>query len=140
MGLAFLAHHEGIERAASGRSGVQHGDSDRVSTHREPADRIEVQVGGELQHYPTDQWSSLGFQGDATKVYVIVRLATRRQDHLAPDDRVDQSQQRSTVSLVIHSAHVRAQRDRNGLTALALMYKFGRANSVHKREMAGCSW
>ena len=73
--LAFLADDECVELAAAGGSGVQHRGRDRVGAEGEPADGIEGEVVGEVEHHRADKWRGHGVECDAAQVDVVVGLA-----------------------------------------------------------------
>ena len=75
MGLAGLAHHEGIQPAAGRSGGVQHRGGHRVRPEGEPAHGVEVEVLGQLVHHLADQGRGLAIEGDPAQVNVVVRLA-----------------------------------------------------------------
>ncbi len=79
MRLGLLAHDEGVEPPALRRSRVQHRGRDRVGRHREPTDRVVLQIVGQLEHDPADQRRSEAGQGDTAQIEVVVRLPTGGQ-------------------------------------------------------------
>ena len=83
MRLGRLAYHEGVEPLPARGGGVQHGRGDRVGAHGEPADRVEVQVGREVEEDLPDERRGLAVQRDPAQVHVIVGLKTRGEGHLA---------------------------------------------------------
>src|SRR3990170_3729413 len=55
--LLRLPHHEGIELPSSGRGRVQHRRRDWVRAQGQAANRVEVPVRSEIEHYPTNERS-----------------------------------------------------------------------------------
>ena len=86
--LALLADDERVQPAAARGGGVQHRGRDRVGAEREPADRVEVEVVGQVEHDLADQRRRRGVEGDAAQVDVVVGLPPRGQHDLAVHDRL----------------------------------------------------
>ncbi|WP_392973710.1 hypothetical protein [Streptomyces sp. LN245] len=106
--LGRLADDEGVEPAPVRGGGVQHRPGDRVGAHGQPADRVEVQAGGEVEEDLPDERGGLAVQRDPAQVHVVVGLKTRGEGHLAVHHGLvlDLLQQRAAY--VTHARQLRA--------------------------------
>jgi hypothetical protein len=55
---------------------VHHRAGHRVGPERQPADRIELQLGSGCEHHATHEWRRLGIECDASQVDVVVGRLT----------------------------------------------------------------